>query len=361
MVKKEKKSRNDIVNPKKDGGRSVRKGGFVRKLMIFVAVACVAALAWLAFILFGNNFKSNAMSMKVNATVASRLAGVMLRDYIDNWSRVEMEQLAKNAEGLIVSTNAPQKVLEWRQEFFKKNGCADALDKLVADVEEQEESMKLIPAKYRDTKDLFKELKNNVKELAQLTKQPGDSLVGMAVKMTELQKLVANNIEATDFNFYVSPEDVMKKVDEMTTAISDKDIVEALGKDVDGKANSIINVLKYKKLGFKELPKGKGVLYNIVKKGKGPKPKDDSMVKLNYEGKLMDGTVFDSSYNRGQPAVMRPSQTVPGFWHSLTSMPMGSKWEIYIPYDQAYGNRAAGQVKPFSDLFFTIETIAITE
>lgn len=361
MVKKEKKSRNDIVNPKKDGGRNVRKGGFVRKLMIFVAVACVAALAWLAFILFGNNFKSNAMSMKVNATVASRLAGVMLRDYIDNWSRVEMEQLAKNAEGLIVSTNDPQKVLEWRQEFFKKNGCADALDKLVADVEEQEESMKLIPAKYRDTKDLFKELKNNVKELAQLTKQPGDSLVGMAVKMTELQKLVANNIEATDFNFYVSPEDVMKKVDEMATAISDKDIVEALGKDVDGKANSIINVLKYKKLGFKELPKGKGVLYNIVKKGKGPKPKDDSMVKLNYEGKLMDGTVFDSSYNRGQPAVMRPSQTVPGFWHSLTSMPMGSKWEIYIPYDQAYGNRAAGQVKPFSDLFFTIETIAITE
>ena len=81
MVKKEKNSRNDIVNPKQGGGRSVKKGGFVRKLMIFIAVVCVAALAWLAFILFGNNFKSNAMGLKVNATVASRLAGVMLRDY----------------------------------------------------------------------------------------------------------------------------------------------------------------------------------------------------------------------------------------------------------------------------------------
>ena len=361
MVKKEKNSRNDIVNPKQGGGRSVKKGGFVRKLMIFIAVVCVAALAWLAFILFGNNFKSNAMGLKVNATVASRLAGVMLRDYIDNWARVEMEQLAKNAEGLIVSTNDPQKVIEWRQEFFKKNGCADALDKLVEDIEAKTDDMGLIPAKYRDTKDLFKELKKNVKDLALLTKQPGDSLVGMAVKMGELQEAVANNIEATDFNFYVSPEDVMAKVDEMAAGISDKDIVEALGKEVDGKANSIINVLKYKKLGFKELPKGKGVLYNVITKGKGPKPKDDNMVKLNYEGKLMDGTVFDSSYNRGQPAVMRPSQTVPGFWHSLTSMPMGSKWEIYILYDQAYGNRAAGQVKPYSDLFFTIETIAITE
>ena len=173
--------------------------------------------------------------------------------------------------------------------------------------------------------------------------------------------LVAKTIEATDFNFYISYDDVKEKVDEVAATLTDKDIVEALGKDLDSRANSIINVLKYKKLGFKELPKGKGVLYHEVARGKGPKPKDDTMVKLNYEGKLMDGTVFDSSYSRGEPVVMRPSQTVPGFWHSLTSMPIGSKWEIYIPYDQAYGNRAAGAVKPYSDLFFTIETIAIQE
>ena len=114
-------------------------------------------------------------------------------------------------------------------------------------------------------------------------------------------------------------------------------------------------------MGFKELPKGKGVLYRAVTEGKGPKPKDDTKVKLHYEGKLMDGTVFDSSYKRGEPVTMRPSQTVPGFWHSLINMPVGSKWEIYIPFSQAYGDRAAGAVKPYSDLFFTIEVLGIEE
>ena len=359
-MEKNLKRKNENVKPSNAmGERRAGKSNFKRWLLIFISAIGVGVIGWLAFMLFGNNYKSNAMDMKVNATVASRLAGVMLNDFQDNWIRVETEKLGRNADDVVVSTSDAKQVIGWRQEFFKKNGVADALDKVVADIEENYAGMGLVPAKYRDTKEAFKKLLDTVKALANLTKQPGDSLVDMAAKATELQKGIMDNIEATDFNFLISYEDVNAKIEAVSAGIPNKTIAEALSKEVDNKANGVINMLKYKKMGFKELPKGKGVLYKVVTEGKGPKPKDDTMVKLHYEGKLMDGTVFDSSYQRGEPVTMRPSQTVPGFWHSLTNMPVGSKWEIYIPYEQAYGARAAGAVKPYSDLFFTIETISI--
>lgn len=360
-MEKNQKTKKGNVQPLEAKGAQ-RKGKFNlrRLLLVILAVIGVGVLGWLALLLFGNNYKSNAMNMKVNATVASRLVGVMLNDYQENWVRVETDKLGRNADGVMVSTEDIKQVIDWRQEFFKKNGCAAALAKVVADIESNYSDMGLTPARYRDSKETFKSLLDQVKELAQLTKQPGDSLEEMVTKMSTLQTEISKNIEATDFDFLVSYDDVKAKVDEVVAQVADKNIADALTKEV--KSNTgIVNVLKYKKMGFEELPKGKGVLYHVVTKGKGPKPKDDTMVKLHYEGKLMDGTVFDSSYQRGEPVTMRPSQTVPGFWHSLTSMPVGSKWEIYIPYDQAYGPRAAGAVKPYSDLFFTIETISIEQ
>lgn len=119
-------------------------------------------------------------------------------------------------------------------------------------------------------------------------------------------------------------------------------------------------VEKYaKKEGVKKL--GKGVLYTVIKEGKGPMPKDTSLVTLHYEGKLIDGTVFDSSYKRGEPAPMRVNQVIPGFTEALLHMPVGSVWEVCIPQDQAYGPREAGEIKPFSALIFKIELISLGE
>lgn len=358
-MKKQKKMENARPLNNK-GAKSAKKSNLKRLMYITMAVIGVGGLVWLALLLFGNNYKSNAMKMKVNATVASRLAGVMLKDYQENWLRAETEKLARNADGVMVSTDDIKQVIDWRKEFFQKNGCGPALEKLVADMESNYSDMGLTPAKYRDSKEIFKELLDKVKGLAELVKQPGDSIEDMAKKWAAFQEDIANNIDATDFEFYLSDEDVKAKIEEVAAQSTDKDLASKLFTEVRSNAAGIANMMKYKKMGFEELPNGKGVLYRVVTKGKGAKPKDDSRVKLNYEGKLMDGTVFDSSYQRGEPAVMQPKQTVPGFWHALTNMPVGSKWEIYIPYDQAYGPRGMGShIKPYSDLFFTIETIAI--
>ncbi len=334
-----------------------KKSLMKRILMIATAVVALAALAWIGFSLFGNNYKKTALEMKVNTQVAQRLALIMLNDYQSNWLRMETDKLAMNDKGEWVSTDDPKQLIAWRKQFFSQNGAEGALQKLLQEIDGNLDDMKLTPAKYRDTKDNFKEAAQAVKQLAQLTANPGDSLIGMCSRMGELTKKINDALEPTDFNFWVTLDVVKAKADVVAQSIKSKEVVEALQKTTTGEQNNAINVLKYKKLGFKELPGGKGVLYREITPGKGPYPKDDTKLLVHYEGKLMDGTVFDSSYNRGQPASMRPSQTVPGFWHSLVKMKAGSKWEVYIPYDQAYGNRAAGAVKPYSDLFFTLEII----
>lgn len=112
-----------------------------------------------------------------------------------------------------------------------------------------------------------------------------------------------------------------------------------------------------KKPGIKKL--ANGVYYEVVTEGKGEIPADTTRVKVNYEGKLIDGTVFDSSYKRNEPATFRCNQVIPGWTEALTHMPVGSKWIVYIPQDQAYAEREAGQIKPFSALVFTIDLLSI--
>ena len=83
------------------------------------------------------------------------------------------------------------------------------------------------------------------------------------------------------------------------------------------------------------------------------------MVKVNYEGKTIDGKVFDSSYKRGQAVDLRANQVIKGWTEALTHMPAGSVWEVYIPQQLAYGDRDQGQIKPFSTLIFKIELISV--
>ena len=112
-----------------------------------------------------------------------------------------------------------------------------------------------------------------------------------------------------------------------------------------------------KKPGVVTLPSG--VQYKVIKEGNGPMPKDTSMVKVNYEGKTIDGKVFDSSYKRGEPVDLRANQVIKGWTDALVHMPAGSVWEVYIPQQLAYGEREQGQIKPFSVLIFKIELISV--
>lgn len=108
-----------------------------------------------------------------------------------------------------------------------------------------------------------------------------------------------------------------------------------------------------KKDGVQTLPSG--VQYKVLTAGTGEVAKDTSNVVVHYEGKTIDGTVFDSSYKRGEPATFRANQVIKGWTEVLCHMPVGSKWEVYIPASLAYAERQSGAIKPFSTLIFTIE------
>jgi FKBP-type peptidyl-prolyl cis-trans isomerase FklB len=111
-----------------------------------------------------------------------------------------------------------------------------------------------------------------------------------------------------------------------------------------------------KKEGIQEL--GNGVYYEVITEGNGEVAADTCRVKVHYEGKLIDGTVFDSNLEN-DPTTFRANQVIPGFKAALTTMPVGSKWIVYIPQDQAYGAQDMGNIKPFSALTFTIELLEI--
>ena len=103
-----------------------------------------------------------------------------------------------------------------------------------------------------------------------------------------------------------------------------------------------------------------GLQYQVMKMGEGPKPSVSDKVRTHYHGTLIDGTVFDSSVNRGQPAEFPVGGVIQGWVEALQLMPTGSKWKLFIPYNLAYGERATGaEIKPYSALVFEVELLEI--
>ena len=104
-----------------------------------------------------------------------------------------------------------------------------------------------------------------------------------------------------------------------------------------------------------------GLQYEILVEGNGEKPTSESQVSVHYHGTLLDGTVFDSSVDRGEPATFGVSQVIKGWTEVLQLMPTGSKWKVYIPSELAYGAnpRPGGAIKPNMALIFEIELISI--
>ncbi len=103
-----------------------------------------------------------------------------------------------------------------------------------------------------------------------------------------------------------------------------------------------------------------GLQYEILREGSGATPVATDRVKVHYEGRLIDGTVFDSSVQRGEPASFGVTQVIKGWVEALQLMQVGSKWKLYIPQDLAYGDRGAGgQIGPYATLIFEVELLDI--
>lgn len=177
-----------------------------------------------------------------------------------------------------------------------------------------------------------------------------------STKSISLKNFLAGFISgATNKNKLMSVEEAGKKAQDKMVAIRAKNMEKQYG--ANKKAGEKFLAENKNKKDVKTLPSG--VQYKVIKVGKGAMPADTSLVKVHYEGRTVEGKVFDSSYKRGEPVTMRANQVIKGWTEALVHMPVGSVWEVYIPQELAYGEREQGDIKPFSALIFKIELLGI--
>ncbi len=179
---------------------------------------------------------------------------------------------------------------------------------------------------------------------------------GDSIHQVSKKHLVAGVFDGVDHNYQVMAADNLKpKIDEMAGRMHEKIMMSKYGENIrQGKDFLELNA---KAPDVVTLPSG--LQYKVLRKGDGPVAANADQVTVNYEGRLIDGTVFDSSYNRGEPAKFRPTQVIKGWTEALTMMPEGSMWELYIPENLAYGDREAGKIPPYSTLIFKVEVLKV--
>jgi FKBP-type peptidyl-prolyl cis-trans isomerase FklB len=160
-------------------------------------------------------------------------------------------------------------------------------------------------------------------------------------------KTVMTDMEAHN-TLMQAQQEAKKKIDETRQA----------SMEPNKKAGDAFLAANKTKEGVVTLPSG--LQYKILKEGTGPKPTPSDSVVCNYRGTLIDGKEFDSSYKRGQPATFPVGQVIKGWTEALQLMPVGSKWELFVPPDLAYGDRGAGpDIGPGATLIFEVELISI--
>lgn len=176
-----------------------------------------------------------------------------------------------------------------------------------------------------------------------------------STKTINLTQLVAGFIEGAKGEPKINLEQIKRELTKRVEAYKDQNLTKTYGENK--KKSDAFIAQKAKEADVKKLPGG--TLYKVISEGKGPVPAPTNKVQVIYEGKTIDGNVFDSSEknNGGKPTEVMLNQVVPGWQEALSIMPEGSEWELYIPYDQAYGNRDMGTIKPYSALIFKIKLV----
>ena len=178
----------------------------------------------------------------------------------------------------------------------------------------------------------------------------------------QLQQMGANELDITDFSQGVKDalagSSVMERaeieavINEFFTRKSQEQAAKAKEEGARFLAENA------KKPGVVTLPDG--LQYQVLREGNGKKPKATDQVRCHYEGTLINGTVFDSSYKRGEPAVFGLNQVISGWTEGVQLMQEGAKYRFFIPYNLAYGERGAGQqIPPFAALIFDVELIEV--
>lgn len=191
----------------------------------------------------------------------------------------------------------------------------------------------------------------------------GQMLEGMKKEFTDTPDTIVAPLVYRGFTDALQGDTTVMKADEAEAAFKAKREYNKAAKDEklygpNREAGKQFLAENAKKDSVVTLPSG--LQYKVLVKGTGDIPAKSDRVQVNYEGRLIDGTVFDSSSKHGsKPATFRADQVIKGWTEALTMMPVGSKWQLFIPQELAYGERQAGQIKPYSALIFTVELVGI--
>ena len=189
----------------------------------------------------------------------------------------------------------------------------------------------------------------------------GHQLIGMGLQKSlnidDFAAAVADILQGNTPK--MSHEEVHEVLEHYFAELEERQQAEAAerGKAAKGEGEAFL-AENLKKAGVVAL--ASGLQYKILKAGNGRKPGKTSQVRCNYEGKFTNGQIFDSSYKRGEPAVFGVNQVIAGWTEALQLMSEGSEWELYIPYNLAYGETGAhGAIPPYAALIFKVELIEV--
>lgn len=176
-----------------------------------------------------------------------------------------------------------------------------------------------------------------------------------STQRANLEQMVAGFIDGVKGQSAIPIDVIRNELDKRVMAYRDNYLMKSYG-DNKKKSEEFI-AKKAKEEGIEKLPGG--TLYKVLTPGNGPIPKPGDKVQVSYEGRLVDGTVFESSdkINDGKPTEIMIDQVIPGWKEALAKMNEGSTWELYIPYDQAYGNLDKSVIKPYSALIFKLTLV----
>lgn len=181
----------------------------------------------------------------------------------------------------------------------------------------------------------------------------GNNLKNNGIVQLDYEKLAKGIADVLEGNpTEISAKDAQTIISDYFQTLQEKTSAGALNEGKmflaeNGKRNEVITLAS-------------GLQYEIITAANGPKPKASDKVKVHYHGTLINGTVFDSSVSRGEPATFGVTQVISGWVEALQLMPVGSKWKLFIPSNLAYGAQGAGQqIGPHTTLVFEVELIAI--